>query len=161
MLEPEDADLWATLRRQALENHPLAFGASVPEDPTTLAQSIRSRLSTEDSAVFGAFSNNSLVGIVGIVRNTGTKERHKATIWGMYVTAGIRQRGVGERLVRTAVAHAWNGVQLVHLAVSDAADAARRLYEKVGFKEWGREPRALCWEGRYADETHMILNLDK
>jgi RimJ/RimL family protein N-acetyltransferase len=161
-LGPEDSELWATLRREALENHPMAFGASVPEDATTLVMSFRSRASNEDSAVFGAFSNDSLVGIVGVYRNPGAKERHKATIWGMYVTAGVRQRGVGERLVRTAVAHAraWHGVQFVHLAVSDAADTARRLYERVGFREWGREPRALRWEGRYTDEAHMILNLD-
>ena len=161
-LVPEDAKLWATLRWEALESHPLAFGASVPEDLATLAQSLRSRMS-EESVVFGAFSHDFLVGIVGIVRNAGLKERHKSLIWGMYVTAGIRQHGVGERLLRAAIEHArtWKGVRQVHLSVSDEADTAKRLYEKVGFKEWGREPRALCWEGRYADETHMILNLDK
>jgi L-amino acid N-acyltransferase YncA len=81
----------------------------------------------------------------------------------MYVTAGNRQHGVGERLLRAAIeqARTWKGVQQIYLSVSDEAGSAKRLYEKVGFKEWGREPRALCWEGRYADETHMIFNLDK
>jgi RimJ/RimL family protein N-acetyltransferase len=161
-LVPEDANLWATLRWEALERHPLAFGASVPEDHATLAQSLLSRMS-EESVVFGAFSHDLLVGIVGIVRNAGLKERHKSLIWGMYVTAGIRQHGVGERLLRAVIEHArtWKGVQQVHLSVSDEADTAKRLYKKVGFEEWGREPRALCWQGRFADETHMILNLDE
>jgi GNAT superfamily N-acetyltransferase len=116
-------------------------------------------LASQESAVFGAFSDVLLVGIVGVVRNTGNKERHKSMIWGMYVTAGFRRSGVGERLLRAAIeeARSWEGVELVHLAVSEVAADAKRLYERIGFQEWGREPRALCWEGRCADETHMIL----
>lgn len=53
----------------------------------------------------------------------------------------------------------WAGVEQVHLAVSEVAQEARRLYERNGFQEWGREPRALCWEGRCADESHMVLDL--
>ena len=26
-------------------------------------------------------------------------------------------------------------------------------------REWGREPRALGWEGQWADESHMVLDL--
>jgi len=33
-------------------------------------------------------------------------------------------------------------LQLVHLAVSEVATDARNLYERLGFQEWGREPRA-------------------
>jgi RimJ/RimL family protein N-acetyltransferase len=50
-------------------------------------------------------------------------------------------------------------VELVHLAVSEVAGDARKLYESLGFQEWGREPRALYWDGRYADESHMVLDL--
>jgi len=150
------------LRREALEAHPLAFGASVPEDISVLAESVRPRLSPNDeSAVFGAFDAGFLIGIVGIVRNTGIKEHHKSLIWGMYVTAGSRRRGVGELLMRAALeqARSWSGIELVHLAVSGTADDARRLYERLGFQEWGREPRALCWQGCFADEVHMVLDL--
>ena len=64
-------------------------------------------------------------------------------------------------LLRTAIlqARSWAGVEQAHLAVSEVAGGARRLYERNGFQEWGREPRALCWEGRWADESHMVLDL--
>ena len=161
-LDHDDAEAWASLRREALESHPLAFGASVPDDPKFLVEFILARLdSTEESAVFGAFTDRAVVGIAGIRRDTGKKERHKAFIWGMYVTAGSRRCGAGEMLLRRGIqeARSWPGVEQVHLAVSDVATDARRLYEKHGFQEWGREPRALCWEGRCADETHMVLDL--
>src|SRR5262249_754369 len=136
--------------------------ASVPDDPKVLLEIARDRLRTGDeSAVFGAFINNSLVGIVGIRRDLGAKERHKSTIWGMYVTLGNRRSGIGEMLLRAAIqrAHTWPGVEQVHLAVNEVAQEAIRLYERNGFQEWGHQPRAVCWQSRYVDAIHMILNV--
>jgi len=161
-LNQDDAETWALLRREALEAHPFAFASSVPEDSSVLEETVRPRLSSiDESAVFGAFDGDILIGIAGIVRNEGGKERHKSLIWGMYVTAGSRRRGVGELLMRSAIeqARSWPGVELVHLAVSETAVDARRLYERLGFREWGREPRCLYWNGRFADEVHMVLDL--
>src|SRR5688572_26332267 len=99
-LSPADAEAVAVLRQEALGNHPLAFGASLPDDPKLLVDGIRTRLgSSENSAVFGAFDGVSLIGMVGIVRNDRPKERHKAQLWGMYVTAMNRRTGVGELLL--------------------------------------------------------------
>jgi GNAT superfamily N-acetyltransferase len=161
-LDRGDAEAWAALRREALVSHPLAFGASIPDDPKFLVEFILARLdSTTESAVFGAFANKSMVGIVGIRRDLGKKERHKSSIWGMYVTAGNRRGGIGKMLLHTAIqqARSYLGVEQIHLSVSDVATDARKLYEKNGFQSWGREPRALYWQGCYADETHMILKL--
>ena len=161
-LNPEDAEAWALLRQEALEAHPLAFGASVPDNPRLLVETGLARLApSEETAVFGAFDDTGLVGIVGVLRETGRKERHKAFIWGMYVSARSRRQGVGEMLLRLAIdeARSWPGVEAVHLSVSEVANDARRMYERHGFREWGREPRALCWKGRSPDETHMSLDL--
>lgn len=161
-LDHDDAGAWALLRREALEAHPLAFGASIPDDPRLLVEFILARLdSTEESAIFGAFTDTTMIGMIGIRRDAGKKERHKALIWGMYVTAVERRCGAGAMLVVTAIqqARSWDGIEQVHLSVSDVATEAKRLYEKHGFEEWGREPRALCWDGRFVDEIHMVLYL--
>lgn len=97
-LNPDDAEAWASVRLEALNAHPLAFSSSVPENTATMLESIRPRLAPgNESAVFGAFTGESLIGIAGIVRNAGLKERHKSLIWGMYVAAESRRVGVGER----------------------------------------------------------------
>jgi len=161
-LTPNDAELWAALRWEALTQHPLAFGASPPGNVSELAASVSRRLhSSDESAVFGAFHNAKLIGIVGIVRESERKERHKARIWGMYVTASHRRAGVGESLLNTAIgeAQSWH-VEQVMLSVTDVGTEAHRLYERRGFRPWGREPRAILWDGKYADEIYMVLNLD-
>lgn len=161
-LDPDDAVAWARLRQEALETHPLAFGASVPDNPERLLDIALNRLQLSDeSAVFGAFIDSLLVGIVGIRRDEGLKERHKSIIWGMYVTGRNRRNGAGELLLHAAIerARSWPGVEQVYLVVNEVAQEAKRLYERNGFREWGRQPRDLCWGGRYTDAFHMILDL--
>jgi ribosomal protein S18 acetylase RimI-like enzyme len=158
----DDAPAWAALRREALETCPTSFGATMPDDPGQLVSTARERLApSDDAAVFGALDGDDLVGVVGIRREPGIKMRHKGMIWGMYVTAAYRRTGVGEALLREAIAtgRSWDGLALILLAVSASAPGARRLYERLGFRAWGREPRALYWQGEYFDETHMALDL--
>lgn len=170
-LAPSDAQAWSKLRIEALELEPLAFGSSVPDDPSTLVAKFLERLRpADDAAIFGAFVDSStegtagtagMAGIVGLRRNESAKERHGAFIWGMYVAPQARRCGAGRLLMEQAIAHArlWPGVEQVLLSVTDADPAARRLYERSGFRAWGCQPRALCWDGRFVDETHMVLDL--
>src|SRR4051812_46012894 len=126
-LECDEAEALAALRADALTNHPLAFGSVVPDDPTALTDQMRTRLIQNDEAtVLGALHDNELIGMVGVVRDTGRKERHKSFIWGMYVSGKHRNRSVGEQLLRAAIEQAgsWIGVEQIHLSVSEtAADA--------------------------------------
>ncbi len=156
-----DAEAWAVLRREALDAHPLVFGSAVPADAVELVSSARARMAAGESVILGAWADGALVGIVGARREQGSKERHKAFVWGMYVAASHRRLGAGGQLMIAALAdaRAWPGVEQVHLSVSSVALEAQRMYERHGFRVWGVEPRALCWDGRYADERHMVLDL--
>lgn len=162
-LEPDDVGALVALRREALAAHPFAFTASAEDDRGLSVERMRSSLAdAARSAVFGAFEGASLVGMVGLYRPPERKLGHRADVWGMYVSAYGRGRGAGAALLGAAIEHcrAWPGVRLVHLAVSETAPEAARLYERLGFRAWGREPRAVGWEGRFADEHHMVLDLD-
>jgi ribosomal protein S18 acetylase RimI-like enzyme len=137
-LGPNDIGAVVALRREALALHPLAFSATPPDDPELLTNSFRSSLALPaEAALFGAFVADTLVGMVGVVRNKGAKERHKALLWGMYVRAQHRRTGAGEGLLRAAIdqARAWPGVEQVQLSVTEIAGEARRLYERHGFHE--------------------------
>lgn len=119
-----------------------------------LEQSLRSAT----SVTFGAFVGEKLVGMVGVHRESKQKYRHKAQVWGMYVTPNARRGGLGATLLEAAVEHcrSWSGVTQVHLCVSAKAEVAKRLYERHGFQEWGREPQALLVDDELLDDIHMI-----
>ena len=150
------------LRRESLESQPLAFGASTEDDRGLSLEFVQASLADSEQAVFGAFEGDLLTGMAGVVRASRVKIRHKAHIWGMYVSPQARGKGAGRALLEAAIeqARAWPGVEQLHLSVTDAAVAARKLYESAGFRIWGRESRALQWEGRFVDELHLVLDLE-
>jgi ribosomal protein S18 acetylase RimI-like enzyme len=157
----DDTAALISLRREALEAAPLAFAASVEDDVGLSPEFVRRALADgREGAVFGHFDGDDLTGMVGLARPSKLKQRHAGTIWGMYVTARARGRGAARALLDMAIRQAreW-GLEQVQLGVTEAAPAARRLYESAGFRSWGRQPRALGWRGRFVDEDHMVLDL--
>ena len=157
----QDAASLMSLRREALEADPLAFAASIEDDLALAPDFVRRSLENErEQAVFGYFEADTLCGMVGLSRASRLKQRHAATVWGMYVSTRARRRGAGRALLDAAVeqARAW-GLEQVQLSVTDAAPAAKRMYEAAGFRSWGRQPRALEWRGRFVDDHHMVLDL--
>lgn len=160
------ADLWR-LRLRALQEHPEAFGqpfaeaAAVPE--AEAIERLRSSSIAGDNAVFGAFTpNGTLVGMTGIVREQRTRNAHRMTIWGVYVAPEARGRGLGERMLDAAVAHARGtpGVLQIHLTVVGTNVVAARSYERAGFVRYGRVPRAEILNGTPVDHDLMVLMLD-
>lgn len=163
-LTESDAEEYRTLRLEGLKGAPTAFGSSYEESERRPLSAYAERLrSGEGAAVFGAFGPGGLAGTVGVYRDTGLKERHKAVLWGMYVTPATRRTGVARRLVGAALdaVRGMEGVLQVKLAVEGSNAPARALYESFGFEEYGREERALFVGGRYYAEVHMVLFLDR
>jgi RimJ/RimL family protein N-acetyltransferase len=161
-LGPDDASELVALRRESLESHPLAFAASPSDDRLRTVELARELLADgRRSAVLGAFEASRLVGMAGVVHGRSLKRHHTAVVWGMYVAPRARNRGAGARLLQAVIAEArsWTEVERLELSVTDPAAGARRLYESAGFREWGRQPRALHWDGRFEDEAHLFLAL--
>ena len=148
---------------------PWAFSSS-PEDGKGLdIAHLEKTLSGDGRAVFAidepstgtTGENRDLIAACGIARSTSPKSRHRATIWGVFVEPAYRGRGFGRAVVAAAInlARSWAGVDYIDLGASARADAARRLYESLGFVAWGREPEATEIDGWRYDETHMTLRL--
>ena len=160
-LMEDDAAAFVELRVRMLADAPLAFGASPGHDFMSSADTVREQIARgEESAIYGAFDHG-LVAAIGIYREDRPKTRHKMHVWGAYVVPAHRGRGLGRRLLDAAVEHARAspGVTILHISVTDAAPAARHLYEQAGFEAWGSEPDALRHEGRTVTEHHMLLRL--
>ena len=89
------------------------------------------------------------------------KERHKGRIYGVYVTASQRGKGVGRALVAALIERAKqdSSLEQILLAVATSQDAARQLYRNFGFETYGTEPNALKVGSTYIDEDHMVLRI--
>lgn len=161
-LTAADAGAYYALRLRALTEEPEAFGTSADEYAGTPLADVAERLrATADSFFLGAWAPM-LVGCLRFTREEGRKDRHRASIAGMYVAPEARGRGIGRALVRETLARAraCPGLEQLHLTVVTANTAARSLYRSIGFVEYGVEPRTLKLDdGRYLDEALMWLRL--
>lgn len=161
-LVPDEASDYQRIRREALEEAPFAFASSPSDDRVRSIDFVREALVSADQAVFGAFMPG-LVGVVGVYRDRGIKESHKAHLWGLYVRPEYRTQGIGRALVEAALtfARSLTGVSQVQLAVSERAADAARLYQSLGFVTWGDEPAALRVAEEDLAEQHMLLSFGK
>ncbi len=160
-LRAHDAEVYAAVRRHALLEAPLAFGASPADDFAASPEAVREQLGRAPArGILGAF-RPALIGAVGLFRDRHLKGAHKAHLWGMYVAPSHRREGVAAELLQAALQHAraLPGVSWVHLSVSAAAPEAQRLYERAGFRVWGTEPDALRHDGHAVVTHHMALHL--
>lgn len=146
---------------EAYDRHPQAFTASVRERASMPLNWWESRLTGKLDVVLGAFQDGRLAGIAGLAFEPREKARHKATLFGMYVSANARQRGYGMQLVQAVLAEARTRsyLRLVKLTVTAGNDAAFNLYRRCGFVQFGLEPMAVRVGEEYFDKIHMWREL--
>ena len=158
LLTVADAARYRTVRLEALELSPEAYGSSYEQESAQPLSWFEQRVSQSD--IFGAFVGGELCGTAGFVIQESPKKRHKGLLWGMYVRPAARNSGLGRRLVEAVLQHAsTRAVELVDLTVVSENLPARRLYESLGFVEYGLEKMSLKLSGRYYDEILMVKYL--
>ena len=158
LLGPADATLYRALRLRALREHPDAFTSAYAEDRDQPLEAAAQRLAAH--AFWGAYRHAELYGFVGLERELRAKNRHKATVMGMYVVPEVWGQGVGRALLQALLRHARaNGLESLVLTVTQGNTRAQRLYETAGFRSFGVEPDAIRVEGRSFAKTHMHLDL--
>lgn len=164
VLGQEDVAQFREVRLRGLRECPLAFGQSSEEfevlaDEPIIATYLQN---SDDRFTLGVFSNNSLLGIGGLLRTPEKKVRHRAAVWGVYVLPDARGAGVARLLMSEVIKRARSLPDLlqVDLKVTSTQKAAEALYRRMGFVPWGTEPRARRVGEDFIDEVHMVLGLD-
>jgi RimJ/RimL family protein N-acetyltransferase len=156
-LSPADAALYRGIRLEGLNRNPEAFGSTFEAEFAKPLAWFSDRLGS--CQVFGAFRGSEIVGTAGFVVRQGEKEAHKGLLWGMYVRPEARGAGVARRLVEAVIDFARRRVELIQLSVVVGNEQARRLYDRLGFVEYGLERKSLKQGGRYYDEFLMVMDL--
>lgn len=163
-LTGDDAPAWRSIRLRMLTESPYSFGSTVEEFSRQTMDQVRERIAgraLEEGFQLGAFVDGALLGTIGAYRGDSQRERHKMTIWGVYVAPEMRGQAMARRLVSEAISRVRTiaGVEQVILWVAAHNDVARHVYEQAGFRAIGMEREALKFPDRYVDEHMMQLFL--
>ena len=159
----QDADTWWHLRLVALKDEPHSFAESAEEHEACSQEDIQKffRALNSEDFIIGAFEDGELAGMAGFYREKHTKFRHKGTIWGVYVRRESRGKGIAKAILSEVIhrARMIDGLEQILLVVAATQEKPRRLYESLGFRKYGVEPRSLKVSGEYIDDELMILYL--
>jgi len=159
----QDADTWWHLRLVALKDEPHSFAESAEEHEARSQEDIQKffRALNSEDFIIGAFEDGELAGMAGFYREKHTKFRHKGTIWGVYVRRESRGKGIAKAILGEVIhrARMIDGLEQILLVVAATQEKPRRLYESLGFRKYGVEPRSLKVSGEYIDDELMILYL--
>jgi ribosomal protein S18 acetylase RimI-like enzyme len=157
----QDAQALWDLRMLALETDPWSFVDSPEELRAISVEEFATRLRFDhaESFIVGAFEQHTAVGMVGCYQEVPLKRRHKAWIWGVFVKPAARGRGIAKALMQAAIdrAKTIDGLDMVMLTVAVDQPAPRSLYESLGFRSIGVEPKGIKIGNQHHDEEHMVL----
>jgi ribosomal protein S18 acetylase RimI-like enzyme len=157
----QDAQALWDLRMVALETDPWSFVDSPEELRAITVEEFATRLRADraDNFIVGAFEQRTAVGMAGCYQEVPLKRRHKAWIWGVFVKPAARGRGIARSLMQAAIdrAKAIDGLDMVMLTVSVDQPVPRKLYESLGFRSIGVEPKGIKIGNQHYDEEHMVL----
>jgi RimJ/RimL family protein N-acetyltransferase len=157
-LTSEDWPLWKSIRLEALEKVPEAFGSSFEDEISRSDADWQDSLAKSD--IFGVFQGNELVGTAGIFYHQQTKLQHKAGLFGVYIQPRCRGLGLAGKLIAIVIEHAKTKALQLYCAVVVGNVSALKLYQHHGFVQIGIEPRALKVGERFYDEILMVRKLD-
>ena len=126
------------------------------------AKFLKAREESDNEIEICAFVDGKLTGTAGI-EAIGDKEkiRHRAE-FGIAIEKAYWGRGIGKALMLACIecAKKVGYLQLELEVVADNASAVR-LYESVGFREFGRNPRGFRARSGWQELILMRLELDK
>ncbi|MGK9369488.1 GNAT family N-acetyltransferase [Melioribacter sp. Ez-97] len=101
--------------------------------------------------------------IIGRLRIQIINHQHQNCEIGLDILSEYRGKGYGKKSYEMILEFLFNhfNMNMVYLKVADFNPNAKKLYEKVGFKETGRLPQSYFRNGKYWDYIIMCLTKDE
>ncbi len=153
--DTSEVDLLRRIRLAALKDTPEAFGSTFEIESAKPAEFWANWLA--QTPTFGAFTpEGAAAGMAVFIRATSPKQLHRGSLGAMYVAPAWRGTDAAARLVEAVLDHARNVVDQVHLSAVASNPRAVRFYQRMGFVEYGREPRGQRHAGVDYDVLLMV-----
>lgn len=153
-LAVSDLAAYRALHRRALKEAAQAFVETPEEDADKPDSDVAPVL--ERGEAWGAFVDGKLVGKMTIDCLPYAALAHTRWLHALYVGPEGRGGGLAVKLVEAAMQDAQAvGASRFILWVNTENKAARRFYEKLGFRETGRIPGGIRMNGRIMDDVLM------
>lgn len=154
------ADSYAILKytKKILDETPYMISTSKEYVNSVEDEEFWTRQTYEDGGIiFLAYSGRTLVGMLTANRQRRLRKRHTCT-FGISVKKSHHGKGIGKLLMNELIVWAEQqpGLEKINLEVFSNNLIARRLYQKLGFREEGRLLKEIKYtDGTYADVILM------
>lgn len=163
-LEPNNAARFAALRSESLRDSPSAYSMDNEVwDAAPIAQVERMLAPPDQSNGFylGAWSEEKLIGSLGLVVSKRWKAAHVGTLVAFYVQPTCRRSGVGGALIDALIerARAMNTIEILRGMLPVELGGALQLLESRGFEGYGIEPMGRRTHSGFHDLQYVALVL--
>lgn len=155
-LTAADLAAYRALHRFGMQESPAGFVDVPATDAARPDAEVEAMLARGDA--WGAFEGERLIGKLTIDALPYPSLAHTFWVHAVYVHPDARGRGASAALFEAALAGARaKGATRIALWVNGVNAPARKLYERLGFRESGRIPQGICVDGKLADDVLMVL----
>jgi ribosomal protein S18 acetylase RimI-like enzyme len=148
-LLPTESKVYRKIRLESLQKFPNSFSATYKEALKTEKLGLENDIENQtfEKFVYGAFSDNELIGICAFVKN----KMNIGTIYQMYVQQNFQGRNIGLRLVEEVIKEARIRYECSEIFLEVASDnyKAYNLYKKIGFEEVNEKENNKCFLMKY------------
>lgn len=133
---PESAwQQYKSIRLKAVESDPQAFGCTLKEE---LMRSDAEWKHFLNNMWFAITEDNKLVSMIGLLQDTGDKNKHRAALISFWVDPTYRGHEIGKKLIETIQKIAYEkNISKLYLQVTTTQSAAIKLYTLFGFEAIG------------------------
>jgi ribosomal protein S18 acetylase RimI-like enzyme len=152
-LPQERWEEFKSLRLEALQNDPLAFGSSYEEEINFTEDVWKKRIS---NTLFACHVDNP-VGMISFVIPQKIKQNHIAEIFGVFVKVDFRNKKIGKQLIEAALdlIKQNKNVRKIKLTVTTVRESAVKLYSQSGFEIVGKLKSELKFDNKFYDAFVM------
>lgn len=161
-LTAHDITAYRSMMLQAYQQDSEVFISSVAERSAMPDAWWLQRIAASNgsSTAFGIFVAGELIAALVLERSQRPKTQHKAQINAVYVRPAWRGQGIAGQLLQASLQVArQQGVEQISLSVLESNPGAKRLYQRLGFIEYGCEPMAVKHQHAYLSKYLLWQSL--